>query len=954
MVSEKIALILLIMVISIMPFVFAAADGEYCNSDNGCDSGNCDWVPAQYTNLCCAAGYDCCIEDYDCKEKGISWNCDESNFKCVKNQFENGYECSVDNQCISGNCVHLVCRPSDPYCGDNECDWGEDSSCPSDCGVTEKGDAGDYCNDNGDCKSEMCSGSMNICCDVWPDCCRTTADCYGGDVCVNYACVEAGGSDGDSDSDADSDSDYEYDDLEPWEVDYSQYTEDDSEFWDRPQGAQCTNEVQCVKGTWCNREKGIDAAYCCPFFRTCCVFDNECKPNFVCNRTYNYCERENAFQNLLKNPSFEDYDDETSWVHYGWVYEEDNASIELQWETYNGERGYYVYDDDTQKAGYLCQKVNVSSGTRYVAKAWVWTEGIEYQSPEGLYTEAESDLSFWLSTKDPDEMMGGGDCETKEGYVHGINNKETWVEYSVSCTPQVSYIYVCMGTSSTYANGNGYFDEIFLSASGKSVRKGACEICTSHIDCSQGFTCNEFSGGIKKCTTGESGTCCGDGTWIPNFVKGTDCCTTDDPNYGCYSDYECRNYKCGEIYEPPSPSGGRCEANSDCADGCCLYTDSYKGAQRDSKGCIKNKEGVVVRAQDSGGGYLRSSICCNGELEIVHEGTDEGVPNCCGEGDCSNGKCVENFCVSYAEGISNLGSAYDLFGRQLTGSPEQAIEDYRKDYVRPMFYGLGGYAAATNNWEDIARYEFEKAQLHMYNAKNLGYFKTLSKGIKYVHTFASVVDAALQAPEQFETLRNLKTAGDLAGNAGTLFSFTDNMTSIYGGMYEADQLASGKVGIPKVDYIIMKGIAVAGSGPMVLLADISNAVFNEEIANASMNYEIEMASINLASAYHAQKIHELIPKSESETRTKEQFQEYFSHAEGFIVMKKIENIMQYRDSIMIYKEKPALSVKVMNFLGAVDIDEYMEEKKQDYDDFMETYDEMHEHLKEIKEEAGFE
>lgn len=48
----------------------------------------------------------------------------------------NGESCTTDNECASGYCVHYICRPSKPYCGDNYCDPNEncaedDDACPS-------------------------------------------------------------------------------------------------------------------------------------------------------------------------------------------------------------------------------------------------------------------------------------------------------------------------------------------------------------------------------------------------------------------------------------------------------------------------------------------------------------------------------------------------------------------------------------------------------------------------------------------------------------------------------------------------------------------------------------------------------------------------------------------------------------------------------------------------------
>lgn len=42
----------------------------------------------------------------------------------------NGVSCSADSECASNICLHSVCRPSSPFCGDGFCDSGE--SCSSD------------------------------------------------------------------------------------------------------------------------------------------------------------------------------------------------------------------------------------------------------------------------------------------------------------------------------------------------------------------------------------------------------------------------------------------------------------------------------------------------------------------------------------------------------------------------------------------------------------------------------------------------------------------------------------------------------------------------------------------------------------------------------------------------------------------------------------------------------
>ena len=115
------------------------------------------------------------------------------------NRLENEAACSYSEACQSGICLHGVCRPESPYCGDGYCDEGEScSSCSQDCGVcpTKKpkttGGGGivitEYCG-NGVCELEKencstCPEDCGVCkeekptpactenwvCSVWSEC----------------------------------------------------------------------------------------------------------------------------------------------------------------------------------------------------------------------------------------------------------------------------------------------------------------------------------------------------------------------------------------------------------------------------------------------------------------------------------------------------------------------------------------------------------------------------------------------------------------------------------------------------------------------------------------------------------------------------------------------------------------------------------------------------------------
>ena len=109
---------------------------------------------------------------------------------------EEGGACVYSGQCLSGHCVHDVCRPTDPYCGDDYCDTGE--VCPGDCGAAEN----TTCSVDTDCASEhcvhdVCRPTDPYCGDDYCDANETTtctADCWkaAGEPCTNSSYCSTG------------------------------------------------------------------------------------------------------------------------------------------------------------------------------------------------------------------------------------------------------------------------------------------------------------------------------------------------------------------------------------------------------------------------------------------------------------------------------------------------------------------------------------------------------------------------------------------------------------------------------------------------------------------------------------------------------------------------------------------------------------------------------------------
>ncbi|MDP3698373.1 MAG: hypothetical protein Q8R47_02190 [Nanoarchaeota archaeon] len=122
----------------------------------------------------------------------------------------NGYSCSVNANCLSQNCVHGICRATNPYCGDNYCDAGEniddtnecaqdccdfdftsddDSICHAECSLFGLGTFTSGC-DN------LASGS-NICVNTGTvgNCCNAKTYCEAGSQCDGGSCTAVASAD---------------------------------------------------------------------------------------------------------------------------------------------------------------------------------------------------------------------------------------------------------------------------------------------------------------------------------------------------------------------------------------------------------------------------------------------------------------------------------------------------------------------------------------------------------------------------------------------------------------------------------------------------------------------------------------------------------------------------------------------------------------------------------------
>ena len=480
-------------------------------------------------------------------------------------------------------------------------------------------------------------------------------------------------------------------------------------------------------------------------------------------------------------------------------------------------------------------------------------------------------------------------------------------------------------------------------------KRTLCEICSVDSDCDSG-KCMYYDDGSYKCSLANvSNTCCSDGYHITNKQQGVDCCGNSD----CDSGKKCTNHKCVAQEPPPDPpepppSQNECSESSDCPSGCCLWSYLDYKPTRVAKCISKGSTGKQI-LKDSGGYYPRNYICCGGELAMG--GYDEEL-NCCSASDCvASEECVANKCTNnYADFFDEMKSKPRyLLGADVPGLSEEELEDYYYDSLKRTVFGLGNYLGPASSWADVARAESEKGKMRLNNSWVIGFFRIFKKSLNIVGVVAQVADVVNQAPEQLDNLRKIGNYTGVLNKIDVVCSFADNMSTIYGAVQQTDEATASKIGLPKVNGNVMKLVSIAGSHGWSLVSEAANGVFDEEWAAKSSSYETDVSMLCFMMSYHAARIYELL---EIDTPSREDTLELVEHARIYVILKKVEKYMDYKDSVITWQEKPSAMVRAARFLGFMNTEEIVDEKKSDYDEQAEALDEILEYISEVEQEWG--
>lgn len=125
--SRKAVIAAIIFLLVILFFFFrfeGRSEGEQCLKNSDCESGFCIRRVCREDAVFCG--------DFICNPEENCTTCPEDCGECKK---QSGDPCKWDYECYTGQCVHGICRPTNPYHGDGYCDPGEDCwTAPTDCG----------------------------------------------------------------------------------------------------------------------------------------------------------------------------------------------------------------------------------------------------------------------------------------------------------------------------------------------------------------------------------------------------------------------------------------------------------------------------------------------------------------------------------------------------------------------------------------------------------------------------------------------------------------------------------------------------------------------------------------------------------------------------------------------------------------------------------------------------
>lgn len=214
------------------------------------------------------------------------------------------------------------------------------------------------------------------------------------------------------------------------------------------------------------------------------------------------------------------------------------------------------------------------------------------------------------------------------------------------------------------------------------------------------------------------------------------------------------------------------------------------------------------------------------------------------------------------------------------GVPPQNARNYESS---GKYLSLNDYVPQTpaDTWEDVARYEFLKGKMHSKEAQVEGNFNIVYKALSWISKAISLKADVKDTGTQYKTLDSISLS-KLTSNPKLIADFANNMANIYAETSKTDSEVMRFIGSLSSAYT---------SEGLSAYTHVSNFIMSE--LKQSEHYDMEQATLGYSKAYHAMRMHEIATKKEV---TEEEVKEYFRHVKAFLLLKKTEARVDYRET----------------------------------------------------------
>jgi hypothetical protein len=223
---------------------------------------------------------------------------------------------------------------------------------------------------------------------------------------------------------------------------------------------------------------------------------------------------------------------------------------------------------------------------------------------------------------------------------------------------------------------------------------------------------------------------------------------------------------------------------------------------------------------------------------------------------------------------------YAMKGIVAAGVPPQNARNYESS---GKYLSLYDYVPQTpaDTWEDVARYELVKGKMHSKKAQVEGDFNIVYKTLSWISKATSIKTNVKNLGSQYKTLDSISLS-KLTSNPKLIADFANNMANIYAETSKTDSEVMRFIGSLSSAYT---------SEGLSAYTHVSNFIMSE--LKQSEHYDMEQATLGYSKAYHAMRMHEIATKKDV---TEEEVKEYFRHVKAFLLLKKTEARVDYRET----------------------------------------------------------